>query len=86
LDQDGARGQSLLVPRNGAGLSLNPPGDCSLAKYSSSDVELDGLPLGTHVCIRTNKERYASVNAFDLGEEGGAVRMNFIVSPGSADK
>jgi len=87
----GARGEVYLTPRNGTRLSLNPPtqwgkSGCVAASYSSKDVQINGLPIGSRVCIRTNRDRYAQVAFFDVIPAGAeTVKMAFITWQGAAD-
>lgn len=87
----GARGEIYLAPRNGARLALNPPTEwsksgCISASYSAKDVQINGLPIGSRVCIRTNRGRYAQVAFFEVVPFGAEiVQTNFITWQGPAD-
>jgi len=49
-------------------------------------VRIDGLPLGSRVCIRTSRDRYAQVAFFDLiKSRTEKVKMNFIAWQGKPD-
>ena len=80
----GPRGEVYLTPRNGARLALNPPTEwsksgCTSASYSSKDVQMNGLPIGSRVCIRTNQDRYAQVAFSDVVPPGAeTVKTTFI--------
>jgi len=96
LDSDfwvrvGASGEVYLTPRNGARLALNPPTEwsmsgCISASYSSKEVQVNGLPLGSRVCIRTNRDRYAQIEFFDVVPSGAeTVKTAFITWQGVVD-
>lgn len=70
----GGRGEVKFSPRNGVTLALNPATEssrdgCASAAYSSADVRVDGLPLGSRICLRTTRGRYAQV------EFSGVIRL-----------
>jgi hypothetical protein len=39
---------------------------CTSAPYSIKEVRIDGLPLGSRICVRTNRDRYAPVAFEDV--------------------
>jgi hypothetical protein len=87
----GRAGELYLSPRNGAGFALNPPAEwskmgCITACYSTRDVRIDGLPLGSRVCIRTNRGRYAQV-AFSevVKSRAERIKVEFITWQGKPD-
>ena len=64
--QTEATGAVHLKPLDGVGFALNPSAEggregCVSAVYSTKDVRIDGLPVGSRVCIRTNRGRYAQL-------------------------
>ena len=84
----GANGETYLVPLNGTGLALNPrtvwsKSGCIAAVYSTKAVRIDGLPIGSRVCILTNRDRYAQVAFFDVVKSrANRIRMAFITWQG----
>jgi hypothetical protein len=96
LDSDfwvriGASGEVYLTPRNGARLALNPPTEwsksgCISASYSSKEVQINGLPRGSRICIRTSRDRYAQIEFFDVVPSGAeTVKAAFITWQGVVD-
>ena len=96
LDSDfwvriGASGDVYLTPRNDARLALKPPTEwsksgCISASYSSKEVQINGLPIGSRVCIRTNRNRYAQISFFDVvPSRAETVKTAFITWQGEAD-
>jgi hypothetical protein len=87
----GVRGEVYMTPRNGATLALNPPTEwskagCASASYSSKEVRIDGLPIGSRVCLRTTLDRYAQVAFFQvIPLRAEKVKTNFITWQGKAD-
>ena len=87
----GANGETYLVPLNGSSFALNPQTEwsksgCIAGVYSTREVRIDGLPIGSRVCIRTNRDRYAQVAFFDLVKSrANRVKMAFITWQGKPD-
>ncbi len=84
----GQRGELYIVPLNGVRLALDPPTEwsksgCISAVYSNREVRIDGLPLGSRVCIRTSRDRYAQVDL--IKSEIKKVKMAFITWQGKPD-
>jgi hypothetical protein len=84
----GQRGELYLVPLNGVRLALNPPtkwskSGCISAVYSNREVRIDGLPLGSRVCIRTSRDRYAQVDL--IRPRIKKVNMDFVTWQGKPD-
>jgi hypothetical protein len=89
--REGNSGTIWLAPRNGAGLALNPPttenkSGCISASYSTKEVRIDGLPLGSRVCIHTNLGRYAEVTFTEVVKpKAEKVKAAFITWQGARD-
>jgi hypothetical protein len=87
----GADGKVYLTPRNSTSIALNPPTKrsktgCITASYSTMEVRIDGLPIGSRVCIRTNRERYAQVAFFDVVKaKAEKVKVDYITWQGKTD-
>jgi hypothetical protein len=86
----GENGEAYLVPRNGARLAVDTHGqwslqDCVAAGYSSTEVRVDNLALGTRVCVLTNGNRYAELYGFVKSDDGASVRMTYLTWPGKSD-
>lgn len=61
----------MLTPRNGARFSLGSGANrgfagCSTASFSNAPISTSALPVGTYVCVRTNRNRISQfrVNAY----------------------
>ena len=69
--------QRYLTPRNGARMAVGDRSNrgyagCSAASYSSARVNINAIPVGSYVCVRTSAGRISQfrVNAI----HGGAVK------------
>ncbi len=56
--------QLFLTPRNGAKISFDGGAQrgyagCSTATYSANSVPLWAVPVGSYVCVKTNKGRFS---------------------------
>src|ERR1051326_617427 len=84
-------GAVYLKSRNGARFALNPPTEsskqgCISASYSSRDVRIDGLPIGSRVCIQTNRGRYAQVGFLGVVKQKAArLKAAFVTWAGPPD-
>ena len=89
--RSGPSGEIYLAPLNRTSFSLNPHTESSksgyiAAVYSTQAVRIDGLPTGSRICIRTNRDRYAKVTFFDLVKlSANRVKMDFITWQGKLD-
>jgi Carboxypeptidase regulatory-like domain len=87
----GAKGEVYMTPRNGVTLALNPLTEqskaaCASAAYLSKEVRIDGLPIGSRVCVRTTRDRYAQVVFVEgVPLRAERVKMSFITWQGTAD-
>jgi hypothetical protein len=87
----GASGEIYIIPRNTAQLALNPATTydlqgCVNAKYSKDRVRIDGLPLGSRICVKSNAERYSQIMSDSIIKPGdGRVRLRFVTWAGRPD-
>jgi hypothetical protein len=87
----GKKGELIMSAWNGVTFALNPPvkpsrSGCASASYTSSDVRIDGLPLGSLLCIHTNLGRNAALlflNSVPSGAE--RVKAHFVTWQGKVD-
>lgn len=87
----GMNGNVYLKLRNGTSVALNPPTEwskfgCIIASFSTKEVRIDGLRLGSRVCIRTNRDRIAQVT-FDrpIKPREANFKLHFVTWMGRPD-
>lgn len=61
----------FLKPRNGAQISFNGGAQrgfagCSTATYSTNRIPLWAVPVGSYVCVKTNKGRFSEIRLNNL--------------------